>query len=114
MLATFLSVGSDVSNHCCRTAALLLLLSRLCLLLAASTCCVQTRVLRLQVAELERSIHALNTAMPDLPAIDRDIAALKADLLKVGAVRGAVHEVVTDCTLRAVTRGPVPSCVWLS
>lgn len=44
---------------------------------------LQTRVLRLQVAELERSIHALNTAMPDLPAIDRDIAALKADLLKV-------------------------------
>ncbi|KAF6250573.1 hypothetical protein COO60DRAFT_1681477 [Scenedesmus sp. NREL 46B-D3] len=43
----------------------------------------ETRVLQLQVAELQRSMHALNTAMPDLPAVDRDIAALKAGLLKV-------------------------------
>jgi hypothetical protein len=59
--------------------------------LLLSACCAQVRVLRLQVAELERSIHALNTAMPDLPAIDRDIAALKADLLKVRAGRDTMR-----------------------
>eukprot|EP00775_Hariotina_reticulata_P013164 gene13164-13294_t len=42
----------------------------------------EIRVLQLQVAELQRSIHTAKSAMPDLPAIDRDIAALKADLLK--------------------------------
>jgi len=41
------------------------------------------RVLDLQVAELQRSIHTAKSAMLDLPAIDRDIAALKADLLRV-------------------------------
>jgi hypothetical protein len=70
---------------------------------------VQVRVLRLQVAELERSIHALNTAMPDLPAIDRDIAALKADLLKVRDGRNRANYAVTDCRVRAATSGAVSS-----
>jgi len=53
-----------------------------------TTCCVsavllQTRVLALQVAELEGSIHMSKASMPDLPGIDRDIAILKADLLRV-------------------------------
>jgi hypothetical protein len=41
------------------------------------------RVLTLQIAELERSIHTSKVAMPDLPGIDRDIAILRADLLRV-------------------------------
>ncbi|WIA38855.1 hypothetical protein OEZ86_002132 [Tetradesmus obliquus] len=56
----------------------------------------ETRVLRLQVAELERSIHALNTAMPDLPAIDRDIAALKADLLKARQSSAVLGDALED------------------
>jgi hypothetical protein len=43
------------------------------------------RVLALQVSELERSIHTSKLFMPDLPGIDRDIAILKADLLRVRA-----------------------------
>lgn len=43
----------------------------------------QMRVLELQVSELERSIYTSRASMPDLPGIDRDIATLKADLLRV-------------------------------
>lgn len=43
----------------------------------------QMRVLTLQISELERSIHTSRASMPDLPGIDRDIAILKADLLRV-------------------------------
>lgn len=44
---------------------------------------MQMRVLALQVAELERSVHSSKVSMPDLPGIDRDIAILRADLLRV-------------------------------
>lgn len=46
-------------------------------------CDVQMRVLALQISELERSIHTSKVSMPDLPGIDKDIAILKADLLRV-------------------------------
>ena len=44
----------------------------------------QIRVLSLQVAELERSIHISRASMPDISGIDKEVAALKAGLLKVG------------------------------
>eukprot|EP00879_Flechtneria_rotunda_P014131 GHRR01014763.1.p1 GENE.GHRR01014763.1~~GHRR01014763.1.p1 ORF type:complete len:341 (+),score=135.80 GHRR01014763.1:2597-3619(+) len=43
----------------------------------------ELRVLRLQVAELERSLHITRTSIPDVPAIDRDVAELKADLYRM-------------------------------
>lgn len=46
-------------------------------------CAPQMRVLTLQISELERSIHTSKISLPDLPGIDRDIASLKADLLRV-------------------------------
>lgn len=53
------------------------------LLCSAPLPLLQMRVLQLQVSELERSIHTSKVSMPDLPGIDRDIAILKADLLRV-------------------------------
>lgn len=68
-------------------------------------------MLTLQISELERSIHTSKVSMPDLPGIDRDIASLKADLLRVSwgaggggtqVVRQTVHALPVRAKLDAV------------
>lgn len=64
---------------------------------------LQLRVLTLQISELERSIHTSKVSMPDLPGIDRDIASLKADLLRVSwGAGGGGHTQVVRQTVHAL------------
>lgn len=57
---------------------------------------LQMRVLHLEISELERALHATRVSMPDVEGIDRDIAALKADLYKARHASDVLSDKLED------------------
>lgn len=92
------SSAHDVRGTACVTVAPVALAENCT---TADVSFLQIRVLRLEMAELERSLHATRVSMPDVEGIDTEVAALKADLYKARHASEVLSDKLEDPSANA-------------